>query len=58
MGEELTRAKEYAASMVTMGQQSNVDTEPVVTTKQKATPEPAVEDALKTGTELAQGLKT
>ena len=52
MGEELTSAKEYAASMVTMAQQSNVDTEPVVMTKQKAAPEPevepAVEDALKT----------
>ena len=61
MGEELTRAKEYAANMVTMGQQSNVDTEPVVTTKQKATPEPepepAVEDALKTSTKSAQVLK-
>ena len=46
MGEELTRAKE---SVATMGQQSNVDTKAVVTTKkQKATlelePEPAVEE--------------
>ena len=47
MGEELTRAKENATSMVTMGQQSNVDTEPVVTTKQKATPKPKAEPAWK-----------
>ena len=47
MGEELTRAKENAANMVTMGRQSNVDTEPVVTTQQKATPEPALGKALK-----------
>ena len=42
-----------------MGQQSNVDTEPVVTTKQKATPEPepAVEEASKTSTESTQVLK-
>ena len=57
MREELTRAKENATSMVTMGQQSNVDTKPVVTTKQKATPEPAVDNALKTGTESAWELK-
>ena len=57
MGEELTRSKENTANMVTMGRQSNVNTEPIVTTKQKATLEPAVEDASKTGTESAQELK-
>ena len=57
MEEELTRAKESAANMATMGQQANVDTEPVVTIKQKATPEPAVDNALKTGTESAWELK-
>ena len=55
--EELTKAKENAATMATMGQQSNVDNKPVVTTKQKATPEPTVVDASKTGTESAQVLK-
>ena len=59
MEEELTKAKENAASM---GQQSNIDTEPVVTTrKQNATPEPepepVVKEASKTGTESAQVLK-
>ena len=49
MQEELTKAKANAATMATMGQQSNVDTKAVVTTKkQKATlelePEPAVEE--------------
>ena len=62
MGEELTRAKESAASMATKGQQSSVTTEPVVTTKKKATPEPEAEpvgeEALQTGTESAQGIKT
>ena len=63
MEEELTRAKESTTSMATMGQQSNVDTEPVVMTKQKATLEPeqeqelTVENASKTGTEPAQVLK-
>ena len=61
MGEELTRAKESVASMVTMGRQSNVNTEPVVTSKQKATTEPepehTVEHASKTRTESAQVLK-
>ena len=55
VGEELTRAKENAVSMDTKGQQSNVDTEPVVTTKQKATPEP---ELLKSRTESAQEIKT
>ena len=57
MEEELTKAKENAANMATMGQQSNIDIEPVVTTKkQKATPkpepepEPAVEEASRIGT--------
>ena len=62
MGEELTRFKESADTMATKGQQSNVTTEPFVTTKKKATPEPepelAVEEALKTGTESAQEIKT
>ena len=62
MGEELTRAKESAASMATKGQQSSVTTEPVVTTKKKATPEPEAEpvgeEALQTGTEYAQEIKT
>mgnify|MGYP000252852887 CR=1 FL=1 len=64
MEEELTKAKENAANMATMGQQSNIDIEPVVTTKkQKATPkpepepEPAVEEASKTNTESAQELR-
>ena len=57
MEEELIRAKGSTASMATRGQQSNVDTQPVVTTKQKATPEPAVDNALKTGTESAWELK-
>ena len=56
MEEELTRAKESAANMATMGQQANVDTEPVVTIKQKATPEPAVGEASETGIESAQVL--
>ena len=50
MEEELTRAKESTTSMATMGQQSNVDIDPVMTTrKQKATPEPesVVEEASK-----------
>ena len=44
--------------MVTMGQQANVDAEPVVMTKQKETPEPepAVGEALETGTESEQVL--
>ena len=40
MEEELTKAKEYAANMANMGQQTSVDTEPFVSTKkQKGTPE-------------------
>ena len=60
MQEELTKAKDSAASMATMGQQSNVATEPVRTTKKKATPEPepVVEEALQTGTESAKVIKT
>ena len=58
MGEELTRAKGSAASMDTTGQQSNVATEPVGTTKKKTTPEPVVEEALQTGTESAKVIKT
>ena len=62
MGEELPKPKESGASMATKDQQSNVTTEPVVTTKKKATPEPeekpVVEEALKTGTESAQEIKT
>ena len=60
MGEELTRAKESTDSMVEKGQQSNVATEPVRMTKKKATPEPepVVEEALQTGTESAQEIKT
>ena len=62
MGEELTRAKESAPNMATKGQQSCVDTEPVVTTRKEATPEseaePAGEGALKTGTESTQEIKT
>ena len=62
MEEELTKAKENAANMANMGQQSNIDTEPIVTTrKRKATsepePEPAVEEASKTNTESAQELR-
>ena len=62
MGEELTRAKGSAASMDTTGQQSNVATEPVGTTKKKTTPEleakPVVEVALQIGTESGQVKKT
>ena len=43
MGEELTRAKESAASMATRGQQSNVHTATILTTKQKRTLEPELE---------------
>ena len=60
MEEELTKAKENAATMATMGQQSNVDIDPVMTTrKQKATPEPesVVEEASKTDTESTQELR-
>ena len=62
MGEELTRAKESAASMATKGQQSNVAIEPVGTTKKKSTREPEAEpvgeEALKTGTESEEEIKT
>ena len=62
MEEELTRAKEYAANMATMGQHTSVDTESVVSaSRQKPTSEPeseqAVEAALKTGTEYTQELR-
>ena len=56
MGEELTRAKESTDSRAEKGQQSNV------TTERKATPEPeaepVMEEALQTGTESAQVIKT
>ena len=59
MEEELTKAKEYAANMANMGQQTSIDTEP---RKQKATPEPELELAMdttsKTGTESTQELRT
>mgnify|MGYP000400283272 FL=1 len=59
MEEELTKAKEYAANMANMGQQTSIDTEP---RKQKATPEPELEPAMdttsKTGTESTQELRT
>ena len=58
MVEEISRAKGSVASMATKGEQSNVVTEPVMTTKKKATLEPVVEEALKTGTESAQEIKT
>ena len=62
MGEELTRAKESATNMATKGQQSNIATEPVGKTKKKANPkleaEPVGEEALKTGTESGQEIKT
>ena len=58
MVEEISRAKGSVASMATKGEQSNVVTEPVMTTKKKATPElePELvgEEALKTSTESAQ----
>ena len=62
MEEELTRAKEYVASMASMGQHTSVDTESVVSaSRQKPTSEPeseqAVEAALKTGTEYTQELR-
>ena len=60
MQEELTRAKESVANMATTGQQSQVITEPVGTTKKKATPEPEpmVEEALQTSTEAVKVIKT
>ena len=62
MVEEISRAKGSVASMATKGEQSNVVTEPVMTTKKKATlepePEPVVEEALQTGTESAKVIKT
>ena len=62
MGEELTRAKESAASMAIRRQQSKVDTEPIVMTKQKETLEPELEpvreETLETGTESTQEIKT
>ena len=60
MQDALTRAKESAANMATTGQQSHVATEPVRTTKKKATPEPepVVEEAFQTGTQSAKVIKT
>ena len=62
MGEELTRAKESTAIMATKGQQSNVAIEPVGTTMKKSTREPEAEpvgeEALKTGTESEEEIKT
>ena len=61
MQEDLTKAKDSAASMATTGQQAKVATEPVGTTKKKATPEPEpeplVEEALQTGTESAKVIR-
>ena len=57
--EELTRAKEYMAIMANIGQNTSVDTEPVVSANiHNAIPEPApaVTIALKAGTEKAQEL--
>ena len=58
--EEPPKAKERAANMPTSGQQAQVVTETVGTTRRKATPEPEPEPepvgdaALKTDTESAQ----
>ena len=49
MEEELTRAKEYVASMASMGQHTSVDTESLVSAnRQKPTPERELESALST----------
>ena len=62
--EELTKAKERAANTATAGQQAQVVTEPVGTTKKKATPEPEPElepvegEALQTGPEFAKIIAT
>ena len=64
MQEELTKAKERAANTATAGQQAQVVTEPVGTTKKKATPEPEPElepvegEALQTGPESAKIIAT
>ena len=58
MEEEVTRAKEYAAIMANMGQNTSIDTEPVVLANiQNAPPKleamSAVKSASVTGTEQA-----
>ena len=63
MEEELTKAKEYAANMANMGQQTSVDKELIWSTrKQRATlepeSEPVVDTTSKTGTESTQELRT
>ena len=59
--EEVTRAKEYAAIMANMGQNTSIDTEPVLSANvQNATselePAPVVIIALETHTKQAQEL--
>ena len=60
--EELTKAREYAAIMTNMGQNTRMDTDPVAeAVVQKANPEPQPEPepataTLETGTEQAQEL--
>ena len=61
--EEVTRAKEYAAIMANMGQNTSIDTEPVVSVNiQNAPPEPkaatTVNTASVTGTKQAQEIVT
>ena len=56
--EELTKAKERAANTATAGQQAQVVTEPVGTTRKEATPEPMEGEALQTGPESAKRIAT
>ena len=60
--EELTKEKERAANTATTGQQAQVVTKLVGTTKKKATPEPELEpvegEALQTGPESAKIIAT
>ena len=60
MQEDLTKAKERAANTTTISQQAQVVTEPVGTTKKKATSEPESEEgeALQTGPESAKIIAT
>ena len=60
--EELTKAKEIAANTATAGQQAHVVTEPVRTTRNKATmepePEPVGGEELQTGPESTKIITT
>ena len=56
--EELTKAKERSTNTATAGHQAQVVTEPVGTTKKKATPEPVEGEALQTGLESERIIAT